>query len=358
MYSQNGDHSAVTGGTGTERLMVFAPEVTVNQTFDSTNSMLFDAGIDFITSASTDNIDYNMSSASYHDANFQFSAGYSHYFGKPRLETGLIGHFSMESDYTSLGFSINFNHQAKDQNSSWFASFTAFFDDLRWGRLNPDYRRPVTLVYPIELRDTLWFNIYMRYSFNLSLGFERVINKYMLVGIYPGIIWQQGLLSTPYHRVYFIDDEAERVENLPRQRFRFPIGAKLNSFVGNSFIVNTYYRFYADDFGILASTFEAETFWKINAFVTPSILFRFYNQTASSYFRPYMKNSLEDVYYTSDYDLSKFHSFEAGAGVRLSLLKNLGNWSFDEVDLRYNYYWRSDGLRAHYLSTCFGIGKR
>lgn len=355
-YTQDGDHSAVTGGTGTEKLQVYAPHVSFSHEIDSTNTILFDAGIDFITSASTDRIDYNMSSASYQDAHFQVSAGYSRYFRKPQIELGLTGSGSLESDFLSGGFNLWIYHPDKAGMTSYYASFQAFFDDLRWGRLNDDYKRPVTLVYPVELRDTNWFDIYMRYSYNLSLGIERVINRRMSIGFFPGVIIQTGLLSTPFHRVYFKDEDKAKVENLPTRRIKIPLGIKLNAYIGTSLILNTFYRFYADDFDIFSNTIELETYYKVNPYLTPSISFRFYQQTGSKYFMPYKEHLLTETYYTSDYDLSAFYSLKAGAGLRYAPYKRMfGNWSFDEIELMYYYYWRSDGLRAHFISTFFGI---
>lgn len=355
-YSQDGNHSAVTGGIGTEKLMVSSPHISLSHKTDSTNTILFDTGIDFITSASTDRIDYNMSSASYNDAHFEMSAGYSHYFVKSRMELGLSGSASMESDFLSEGFNLWFYHTDKAGMTSYSASFQAFFDDLRWGRLNPHYKRPVTLVYPVELRDTAWFDIYRRYSYNLDLGIERVINQRMLIGFFPGLIIQTGLLSTPFQRVYFQNQDTARVENLPRQRIKIPLGIKFNAYLGTSYILNTFYRFYTDDFGILSNTLELEAFYKVNPYLTPSLSLRLYHQTAAKYFLPYKEHSLSEIYYTSDYDLSAFFSLKAGAGLRFAPYKRVfGNWSFDEIELKYYYYWRSDGLHANFISTYFGI---
>lgn len=115
-----------------------------------------------------------------------------------------------------------------------------FADDLRWGRLNEDYRRPVTLVYPVELRDSIWFDIYMRYSYNFTFDIQHDINRRMNIGIFPGIIFQQGLLSTPFHRFYFAGATKAVVENLPRSRIKLPLGIQLNIFVGARTVLQIY----------------------------------------------------------------------------------------------------------------------
>ena len=355
-YTQDGNHSAVTGGTGTEKLQVYAPKATVAIELDSVHSFYLNGGVDLITSASTDRIDYRMSSASYHDFHLLVEGGYGHYFKKARLEAGIGSHFSLESDYLSTGANIWLQHTDRAEMTGYSLTFQYFYDDLRWGRRADE---ELTLIYPIELRDTAWFDIYLRYSYNLGLGWERVINRRMVLGIFPGVTLQAGLLSTPFHRVYFQGQEDAKVEDLPRQRIKVPVGVKLNSYLGSSLILNSYYRFYWDDFDILANTLELAAHYKVNPYWTPSVSLRFYHQTASSYFKPYKQHLLTDRYYTSDYDLSAFYSVEAGAGIRFAPFKGMfGNWSFNEVDLKYTYYWRSDGLDAHFISSFFGFGSR
>jgi hypothetical protein len=355
-YAQDGNHSAVTGGTGTEKLSVYAPKATLTYQVDSSHSVYLNGGLDWITSASTDKIDYRVSSASYHDFHFHTEAGYGYYLKKARMEIGLGSHFSLESDYLSTGFNFWLLHTDKADMTSYSLTFHYFYDDLRWGRRADE---TLTLVYPVELRDTAWFDIYLRYSYNLGLSFERVINRRMVLGIYPGLVIQTGLLSTPFHRVYFQGQDEAKVENLPRQRVKVPVGVKLNTYLGSNFILNSYYRFYWDDYDILANTAELSAFYKINPYWTPLLSLRFYQQSAAAYFKPYKEHLLTDEFFTSDYDLSKFYSLEAGAGIRFSPFKGMfRNWIFNEVNLKYTYYWRSDGLDAHFISSFFGFGSQ
>src|SRR5438105_46380 len=63
-YDQDGNNSAVTGGVGTEKLTVYAPGVNIKHTFNTYNTISLNTGVDVISSASTDNIDFIVSSAS------------------------------------------------------------------------------------------------------------------------------------------------------------------------------------------------------------------------------------------------------------------------------------------------------
>ena len=359
-YSQDGDHSAITGGIGTEELTVFATSAAVGIDLDSNDRLLINLGIDVITSASTDNIDFNVSSASYKDNRIWISAGYEHSFSKKRIQAGILPSASMESDYLSFGVRAWVGYINKPQTSRYSFSFQSYFDDLRWGRLNPDFRRPVTLVYPAELRDTAWFDIYMRYSYVFSFDFQHDINQRMALSIAPGFALQNGLLSTPFHRVYFEGHDIAVVENLPRNRSKFYLALQLNWFVGKRLILKPYYRFYTDDFGILAHTFALDFPIKISPQLSLVPFGRIYTQIAAKYFSPFMENSETSEYYTSDYDLSKFNSYKVGLGLSYVPFAWLGksNAQFKEFSVRYSYYWRTDGLYAHIISTFFDFGFR
>lgn len=357
-YTQQGIHSAVTGGTGTEKLQVYAPGFTVTQKFDSLNSVNLNAGVDIISSASTDRIDFIRSSASLVDARGYARAGYQRELNKSGYTLGGNLGFSLESDYFSTGAGLLLKHKSKNKSKEWFAELQAFFDDLRWGRVNPNYMKPDRLIYPQELRYREWNDEYKRNSYNLNTGFLNALNTRNSIGIYSGITYQQGLLSTPFHRVYFNDETTLRVENLPSQRIRFPVALQLNSFTGRGWILRSYYRFYYDSFGIAAQTLQFDSPVKINSAFTFSPFVRLYSQTGSKYFKPYMEHDVTQTFYTSDYDLSPFNSIRAGAGFRYApYFKSHKGLFFNSVDLRYSFYYRSDGLYAHSISFMINYGK-
>jgi hypothetical protein len=351
-YTQDGDHSAITGGTGTEWLHVYSPEFTITHKPDSTHALQLNGGIDIITSASMDKIDFDVrTGASRVSARNYLNPSYSYLFRKIRTRVGINSGFSIESAYLSFPAGLSVSHTNASGTREISASLNCFFDDLRFGRISRTYKGPLELVYPVELRDTSWFPIYRRYSYNLDFALYQTINTKIQFALFPGLVYQKGLLSTPYHRVYFNDSTTERVENLPRERWKFPIGAQLNIFAGRNVIIRSYYRYYHDNFGINSHTLQFEVPVKINPALTLSPMVRLYIQTASHYFRPYKQHDTTEKYYTSDYDLSGFKSFKTGLTIRYAPQAPIGHrYFFDALSLRYSYYHRSDGLHAHILS--------
>ena len=350
-YTQDNDHSAVTGGLGTEDLQVYATQISIDHRSDSLNTYHFDTGIDIISSASTDNIDFVRSSASRVDARTHVTGGYDRLFRKSGVHAGINGSMSIESDYFSIGSGLSFSKLDESRSHQISLTLQAYFDDLRWGRLHRGDEEKI-LIYPVELRKEEWFDHYRRSSYNLELGYFHVINKRMTLGFYPGITYQSGLLSTPFHRVFFTDNSV-RVENLPDHRLKIPLGVQLNMFIGGRWIFRTNNRFYWDDFGTIANTLNIETVFKVRPFLAITGVFRVYKQTSSDYFSTYKTHDTSENFYTSDYDLSAFTSFKPGIGFRYSPYARRKRTTFNSFELHYAYYKRSDGLEAHMATFIF-----
>ena len=116
---------------------------------------------------------------------------------------------------------------------------------------------------------------------------------------------------------------------------------------------------YADDFGILAFAIANETAIKLNSLISISPFIRIFFQNGSRYFAPYRQHSIEQEFYTSDYDLSSFNTYKAGINFRYAPFKYSGKkLGFNELQLRYSFLYRTNNLSAHVLSffinTSFG----
>ncbi len=352
-YLQDGNNSAVTGGLGTEKLSVYAPSVSLYSSGKQLN-WKFKAGSDIITSASTDNIDFVQSSASRRDARTYTNLASSKYISKNTMAELGTG-FSMESDYLSLPVSVSFNGMSKNKMRSWILESKCYFDDLRWGRLNSNYKRPVKLIYPSELRNKEWFQSYRRQSFNFKFGVSQIVNKRNVIGVYPVLTLQRGLLSTPFHRVVFNNSET-RVENLPNQRIKLAVSNKWNVFIRGNLVLKNTLDAYTDNFGINALGLESELVLKLKSGWSLSPFARYYSQTASKFFAPFAVHSPDDVFYCSDYDFSRFYSIKTGIEFKINQsLKLRNNFNFQGAAIRYAYYFRSNHLFAHAISLSLNL---
>jgi Protein of unknown function (DUF3570) len=188
-----------------------------------------------------------------------------------------------------------------------------------------------------------------RNSYSASFNFSQIINTRLQVGILMDLVYQTGYLGLPFHRVYFVDGTVH-VESLPAQRFKLPIGLRVNYFLGDDIILRGYYRFYIDDWGIKSNTLGLEVPVKISPFISVSPFYRFYIQTASRYFAPYEMHTIRDSYYTSNYALSAFTSQFYGVGLRLAPPKGILFQGFSNLEIRYGHYTQTTDLVSNIVS--------
>ena len=379
-YTQDGKHAAVSGGIGTEKLTDLTPTIVVAIPLNSNDVLTIDAGISAYTSASSSNInpfDSSQSASPYSESSGAsisdiWANGNISYAHSSDTRNNIVeGHVSVatEYDYFSIGFGGSFTHLFNEKNTELGVKVNVFLDT--W---NPQY--------PIELRPDFTndnivgsgtynpfkyqaFDDEIRNSYSLSLSFSQILSKNLQASVFIDVVQQNGLLSTPHQRVYFQDQPdfyvddfqlADDVERLPDTRFKIPFGARLNYFVNERLTIRSYYRYYFDDWGINSHTASIELPFKISDKFTVYPVYRFYTQTAADYFAPYEMHLTTDEFYTSDYDLSKFHSSQYGFGLNYTDIFasfNILKLGLKSIDFRYGYYDRSDGLSANIFSAGF-----
>lgn len=355
-YQQDGNMSPVTGGRGTEKLSNIAPSVYVHVPLDSVKSIDVNAGVDFYTSASSDNIDNPylsnnvISGASANDIRQYYSFTYSKKNKKKGENSYNVG-ASSEYDVTSISAGYIFNREGK-KNRDHQVAVKYFFDDWK-------------LIYPTELRNgtVQLLNQDKRHTVGLTYSQSFIINRRLKGSITAEGLGQFGLLSTPFHRVYqtleFDSTGTEipaMVEQLPTSRIKLPVGLRMNAFLGNNLVVRTFNRVYADTWGLTAYTGEIELPYKLADWVTITPIYRFHIQSATKYYYSYrsLQDPLNTSFYTSDTDLSAFTAHKFGGGISFHPVFGLartktrkgGIFMWKRLDFRFVYYQRTTGLTA------------
>ncbi|WP_375446124.1 DUF3570 domain-containing protein [uncultured Fibrella sp.] len=351
-YNQDGNKSAITGGIGTEKLTDFANsfDLTLSKTdrYGRLHTINIDANIDYYTSASSDNIDpLTISSASKSDVHIYPSVSWRVFDPKSRITKGFGYSYSTEYDYRSHGFTAQFAKLSADRNREVSLRASAFLDT--YDAILPSELRPAYYGSGSQ-NDRVKVDSKPRNSFNLALSVSQVINKrlQMLATVEPS--YQDGLLSTPFHRVYFTNG-AETTEKLPGTRLKFPVSLRANYFQGDRAILRSFYRFYVDDWGMVAHTASVELPVKLTPFLSISPFYRFHTQTAVDYFRPYGQHSPTQTYYTSDYDIGNMSTHFVGSGIRYAPPGGImGIRGWNALELRYGHYLRSTGMTANIIT--------
>jgi len=381
-YGQNGENAAVTGGEGTEELTDATSTIVVRIPIGEDDIITVDAGISAYTSASSSNVnpldgDINRpaspfsasSGASRQDVLSYFNPTYSHSSDDRNSIVTAKGYVSAEYDYFSLGFGGGYARLFNEKNTELSINAQVYFD--KWNSQ-----------YPIELREGFFdsrirsdetfdgtyspnfteFTNETRNSYAVSIGLSQILGKKLQGSIFMDIVSQSGLLSTPFQRVYFGDTPdffiedfqlADDVERLPDTRFKIPIGARLNYYLSDRFVLRSYYRFYRDNWGITSHTANLEIPIKLDDRFTLYPTYRYYRQTAADYF--YAKEGALSTldFYTSDYDLSEYNANQYGMGIRYKDIftkAKILTFGLKTLDLRVNKYDRSDGLNSFIVS--------
>lgn len=308
---------------------------------------------------------------------------------------------SNEFDYTSFGFGGNVTGLFNEKNTEVGLKGTVYLD--KWRPIYPTELHEYNLYGSNFLSQGYFANVdvinqsggvnktYLpsdfdaitnraRNSYSASFFVSQVLSKRLQAAVFFDLVRQEGLLSTPYHRIYFSDKPnyyigdasfipvyttpqnqgvyqlADDIERLPSTRFKIPIGARLNYYINETFVLRTYYRYYIDDWGLEAHTVNVDLPIRLNQkfSVTPS--YRYYMQNAVKYYAPYETHLSTEQYYTSDPDLAKFNDQQYSLALNYNDIFNdfkISRLALKNANLKFSHFARSDGLRANIVSVGF-----
>ncbi|MBT5871289.1 MAG: DUF3570 domain-containing protein [Bacteroidetes bacterium] len=365
-YSQDGDNAAVTGGIGTEELTDLASSIVVSIPLNDDDVLKIDANVSAYTSASSSNVSpfdsgqpadpfVADSGASANDLWLNGVVSYSHSSDDRNNIWGANVSVSQEYDYASFGFGGNYSYLLNDKNTELSIRANVFLDSWK-------------IIYPFELRpfEDLGYTPLQtnkRNSYALGLGFSQILSKKAQGSISLDLVQQEGLLSTPFQRVFFKDRDAiiigngfqlaDDIERLPSSRFKIAIGGRLNYYINEMFVLRSYLRYYQDNWGITSYTASIEAPIKLGDFFTLYPSYRYYTQTKADYFYKANDALSTDAFYTSDYDLSNVNAGEFGLGVSytdiFTKVKLLG-YGLKSINAKASYYNRSSSLSYFMVS--------
>lgn len=263
-YKQDGQHSSVSGGMGSEKLTDIASNIVIAMPLSDDAVLTMDVGISSYTSASSSNINpFNAtgasggggdddddkdiiasgpkgtpwqasSGASAQDALVSLTANYSHSSDNRNFVWNADVSFSNEYDYTSIGIGGGIAKLFNDKNSEISLKVNAYLDQWRpiyptelseYGKnganfLTSGFFNGVTVLDQNGDASTAYspskfsqWKSTARNSYSASVGFSQVMTKRTQFSVFFDILKQDGKLSTPYHRIYFADKENYYIGN-------------------------------------------------------------------------------------------------------------------------------------------------
>ena len=389
-YSQDGDNAAVSGGIGSEELTDVTGTFVVSIPLNDDDVLTIDAGVSAYTSASSSNVGpfdgegladpfQASSGASSGDLWANVTGSYSHSSDDRNDIWSAKLSVSSEYDYFSVGVGGSYTKLFNEKNTELSVNGNVYIDT--WNAIYPTELRPFgeggdglnnrLFTENIITGNTNYnprfteFDSEGRNSYSLGFGLSQILHKNVQGSLALDFVQQDGLLSTPFQRVYFGDVQnsfienfqlADAIERLPDTRFKVAAGGRLNWFVNETVSVRTYYRYYFDDWGINSHTASVEIPIKITNKFTIYPSYRFYNQTAADYFRPYEEALSTDEFYTSDYDLSEYSANQFGFGVSYTDIfakAHIWKLGLKSIDLKFYQYDRDTTFSSSIITAGF-----
>ncbi len=373
-YTQTGNHSAITGGIGTENVIDFSNGLDLHFAWEGNNrnknTLGLGLGYDYHTSASSAYV--TTSGNGKPDGTRVYpSLDWTVENAKTGNTFGLGAYYSGEYNYKSLGADMHFSIKTNDKSGEFGVKLQAYMDQ-------------VTLIYPSEFIPAIApapaGAMYIttasgnkvlssggsrtskpslptspRNTYTAAFSYSQIINSRLQIMVLGDLVTQNGYLGLTFHRVYF-SNKKDTIEKLPSSRFKLPLGFRLNYFVDDDIILRTYYRYYMDNWGSNANTANLEVAYKISPFFSISPFYRYYNQSAAKYFAPYEVHSPTDTYFTSNYEYAKFQSSFYGVGFRIAPPGGVLGWQqFHDLELRYGHYSQTTGLASDVISVSIGL---
>ncbi|MFY0530858.1 DUF3570 domain-containing protein [Nannocystis pusilla] len=255
--------------------------------------------------------------------------------------------YSTESDWVSRSFGLGGARDVFNRAGTVSLQYMANLDSvlqlyggraIPWtgGRMNLEEMSPETGARASNLLQVHY----------LGIGYTHALTRRLLGGVLAEGIVSKGPQDNPYRKVRDGLDESH-----PRLRRRVALSGFLRYAVPKTpLVLEGRYRFYADDWAILAHAPEFRAHVRFLRRVILRLRYRFYTQTGAYFWRADGNYGSDTIYRTADPKMTKFHSHTPGVELTVELdglakVRGLhwlkGAW----VQATYNHVFYSEGYR-------------
>jgi hypothetical protein len=185
-----------------------------------------------------------------------------------------------------------------------------------------------------------------------TVGATKLLTPTTLANVNYGLTVQTGELGNTWN-VVPLARVALGAEILPKERIRHALVARLSQFLPWNGALHAYYRFYDDDWGIVAQSIEGELLQRLLPIAYVGFIYRFHRQTGASFFTTLATPA--DALRTADSDLAPLDAQTFGGKLVFDVpidtdIKML------HVDIGFERYVRTNDLQMTVV-TC-GTGYR
>ena len=199
-----------------------------------------------------------------------------------------------------------------------------------------------------------------RSSTTVSLGLTQIVTPTTVLNVNYGITIQEGELGNTWNSVP-LSDGTRGAEVFPGERVRHALVGRASQFLPWNGALRAYYRFYADDWGLVAHSIEAELMQRLSPTLYFGALYRFHTQTGVDFFTT--QAPAPDALRTADSDLAPLDAHTVGGRVVLDLpvetsqlgqLGQGGQVRLLHFEIGYERYFRTNDLHMDILTCATG----
>jgi hypothetical protein len=284
-------------GAGSERATVFEPQAEIVATQGARLTHRIWIPVDVVTAASPNSINKSvdvMSGASRHvvGGTFDWTASYKL---DPATAVAIRNGLHLEEPFRSWHNGLTVTHSFADDSSVLSANLVGLFD---WfDRFDITGRRHGHAV---------------RTGTSATIGLTQIVTPTTVVNVNYGITVLAGTMGNTWNSVPLANlDRGPEV--LPDERVRHAVVGRLSQFLPWNGAVRGYYRFYADDWGIVAHSMQIDLMQRVSPFLYAGVLYRFHTQTGARFFTTLAP--LDAALRVADSDLAPLDSHTFGGKI-------------------------------------------
>jgi hypothetical protein len=324
-------------GPGSERLVVFEPQVNVVMTQGDRLRHTVWVPFDVLTQASPNSIARTrpdaISGASRHleSGTIEWATAYKQTPVQDLLfRTGV----HVENPFRSWNGGLGATHSFADQSTviaggilgvlDWFDRF--YIDGTRHGKTQ-------------------------RSTTTGDVGLTQVLTPTTVANLNYGLSVQEGQLGNTWNSVP-LSIGIRGPELLPSERIRHAAVARFSQFLPWNGAFRGYYRFYADDWGIVAHSLEGQLMQRLSSVLYIGGLYRFHTQTGPYFFTTLA--SPDEALRTADSDLAPLQSHTIGGKIVGDVPLN-GLVRSLHFEAEYDRYFRTNDLYMNIVTCSVGL---
>jgi hypothetical protein len=317
---------------GSERLTVFEPQVELVFTQGDRLTHRVWIPVDVVTNASPDAIDV-LTSASRH------------------LEAGSIDWTTTYRAGKSVEVSMRSGVHLENPFRAWDSGMA----------IRQSYADDATVVSVSALEVFDWFDHFDihgarsghtdRNGTTGSVGLSQVLTPTTVASINYGLTVQEGTLGNTWNSVPLASG-ARGAELLPAERMRHALVGRMAQWLPWNGALRLYYRFYADDWGILAHSMEAQIMQRLSPELYVGGTYRFHTQRGATFFTPLASQGA--TLRVADSDLAPLDSETVGGKIVMDF-PLVGEIRALHLELACERYVRTNDLQVNIVSWATGF---